>query len=94
MFEEALSIGLEHLGDKNQDVAKLQSRYGECLLKLGKHEEAENKLLVALPILRGTLGVQDKRTQQTIGLIVELYEILDRTEEAEKYRQLLLSQER
>ncbi len=93
VFEEALSIGLEHLGDKNQDVAKLQSRYGECLLKLGKYEEAENKLLVALPILRDTLGVQDKRTQQTIGLIVELYEILDRTEEAEKYRQLLLSQE-
>ncbi|MGD8538147.1 MAG: serine/threonine-protein kinase [Candidatus Aminicenantes bacterium] len=94
VLEEALSIGLEHLGDKNQDVAKLQSRYGECLLKLGKHEEAEDKLLVALPILRDTLGVQDKRTQKTIGLIVELYEILDRIEEAEKYRQLLLSQER
>jgi serine/threonine protein kinase/tetratricopeptide (TPR) repeat protein len=89
IFEEALYLGLKHLGDKNQDVAKLQSRYGECLLKLGKYEEAENKLLGALPILMDTLGEQDIRTQQTIGLIIELYKALDKKNEAEQYRLML-----
>jgi serine/threonine protein kinase/tetratricopeptide (TPR) repeat protein len=94
IFEEALSIGLEHLGEKNQDIAKLHSRYGECLLRLGKNEEAENKLLAALPILMDTLGERDARTQQTIGLLVEVYEALNKKAEAEEYRQLLLSRER
>ncbi|MGB6865165.1 MAG: tetratricopeptide repeat protein [Candidatus Aminicenantaceae bacterium] len=93
IFEEALSIGLQHLGDKNQDIAKLQSRYGECLLKLGKYEEAENKLLAAFPILMDTLGEQNVRTQQTILFLVELYEVLEKEDEAEKYKQLLLSHE-
>lgn len=93
IFEEALSIGLEHLGDKNQDVAKLQSRFGECLLKLGKLEDAENRLRAALPILMDTLGERDRRTQRTIGLIVELYEAINRKDEAEKYRQLLITRE-
>jgi serine/threonine protein kinase/tetratricopeptide (TPR) repeat protein len=94
IFEEALAIGLEQLGDKNQDVAKLQSRYGECLLRLGKYKEAEKKLLAALPILMDTLGESDARTKQTIGLTVELYEALKKKTEAEKYRKLLLSRER
>jgi serine/threonine protein kinase/tetratricopeptide (TPR) repeat protein len=93
IFEEALAIGLEHLGDKNQDIAKLRSRYGECLLNLGEYQEAENKLLAALPVLMDTLGKHDTRTQQTIGVIVELYEALDKKADAEKYRQLLLSPE-
>jgi serine/threonine protein kinase/tetratricopeptide (TPR) repeat protein len=93
IFEEALSIGLEHLGDKNQDIAKLRSRYGECLLNLGKFEKAEGELRAALPILRDTLGEQEKRTQQTLSLLVELYEALDRIDEAEMYRQLLLTHE-
>jgi serine/threonine protein kinase/tetratricopeptide (TPR) repeat protein len=94
IFEEALAIGLAHLGDKNQDIAKLQSRYGKCLLKLGQYEEAEINLLRALPILMDTLGEHDARTQETIGLIIELYEALNSEVEAEKYRQLLLSRER
>ncbi len=93
IFEEALSIGLEHLGDKNQDIAKLRSRYGECLLNLGKFEKAEGELLAALPILRDTLGEQDVRTQQTLSLLIELYEALNKKDEAEKYRQLLLPHE-
>jgi serine/threonine protein kinase/tetratricopeptide (TPR) repeat protein len=93
IFEEALSIGLEHLGDKNQDVAKLRSRYGECLLNLGKFEKAEGELRAALPILRDTLGEQEKRTQQTLSLLIELYEALDRMDEAEMYRQQLVLRE-
>ena len=93
IFEEALAIGLEHLGDKNQDVAKLRSRYGECLLNLGQYEKSENELLAALPVLMDTLGEGDARTQHTIGLIVELYEALNKKDDAEMYRKLLLSPE-
>ncbi|MCK4931345.1 MAG: tetratricopeptide repeat protein [Candidatus Aminicenantes bacterium] len=93
IFEEALSIGLKHLGDKNQDIAKLRSRYGECLLNLGKLEKAEGELLAALPILMDTIGEQNKRTQQTILFLVELYEALDRIDEAEMYRQQLVQRE-
>jgi serine/threonine protein kinase len=74
-------------------IAKLRSRYGECLLNLGKLEKAEGELLAALPILMDTIGEQNKRTQQTILFLVELYEALDRIDEAEMYRQQLVQRE-
>ncbi len=92
IFIEALSIGLEGLGDKNQDVAKLRTRYGECLINLNRFDKAEEQLLKALPILQNSLGKQNERTQQTVRLIIELYETWSKKDEAEKYRGLLVLQ--
>jgi len=92
IFIEALSIGLEGLGDKNQDVAKLRTRYGECLINLNRFDKAEEQLLEALPILQNSLGKQNERTQQTVRLIIELYETWSKKDEAEKYRGLLVLQ--
>jgi len=92
IFEEALSLGLEHLGDKNQDVAKLQSRYGECLINLNRFDKAEEQLLAALPILQNSLGKRNERTQQAVLLLIELYETWGKKGEAEKYRELLILQ--
>ncbi|MFQ6052123.1 MAG: tetratricopeptide repeat protein [Candidatus Hydrothermarchaeota archaeon] len=92
IFVEALSIGLKYLGDKNQDVAKLRSRYGACLIKLKRFENAEEQLLAALPVLRDSLGEQNERTQQTISYLIELYEAWSKEDKAAEYRALLASQ--
>lgn len=87
---EGLMIGRDRLGDKNQDVALLRSKYGGCLLKQKRFDKAQEELLAALPILRSTLGDRDKRTQKTLRFLAELYEARDRLGEAAKYRAFLL----
>jgi serine/threonine protein kinase/Tfp pilus assembly protein PilF len=90
IMAEGLAIGLDRLGDKNQDVAVLRSKYGGCLLKQKRFDKAEEELLAALPILRSTLGDRDKRTQKTLRFLAELYEARGRLGEAAKYRAFLL----
>lgn len=90
IMAEGLAIGLDRLGDKNQDVAVLRSKYGGCLLKQQRFDKAEEELLAALPILRSTLGDRDKRTQKTLRFLTELYEASGKQNKAAKYRAFLL----
>ena len=91
IFVDALANGLRVFGDQNQDVAKLRSKYGSCLIQLKKFDQAEGELLAALPVLRDSLGGQNDATQTLIGRLVELYEAWGKEEEALKYRALLSS---
>jgi len=93
IFVEALTIGVKQLGDKNQDVAKLRSKYGLCLIKLKHFENAEEQLLAALPVLQDSLGEQNEKTQQTINYLIELYEAWSKPNKAEEYRALLKKKE-
>jgi non-specific serine/threonine protein kinase/serine/threonine-protein kinase len=89
-FMEALDLGLKALGEKNQDVAKIRSKYGVCLVKLKKFDEAEKQLLIALPILRETAGEKDEMTQKAIRRLAELYQEWGKPDLAAKYRSLLI----
>jgi serine/threonine protein kinase/Tfp pilus assembly protein PilF len=89
-FTEALNLGFKALGEKNQDVAKIRSKYGVCLVKLKKFDEAEKQLLIALPILRDTAGDKDEVTQKAIRRLLELYQEWGKPDQAAKYRALLI----
>jgi len=91
MFVEALKLGESTLGRENQDVAKLRAKYGFCLIKLEQFERAEEQLLLALPILRNSLGEQNEWTQKMIGYLVELYEAWGKEEAAKEYEKFLIS---
>ena len=92
ILADALATGLQVFGGQNQDVAKIRSKYGACLIQLRKFDKAEEELLAALPVLRDSLGVQNETTQGIISRLVELYEAWGKEEEASKYRALLSSQ--
>ena len=87
-FAEALDFGLKTLGEKNQDVANMRSKYSVCLVKLKKFDEAEKQLLIALPILRDTAGEKDEMTQKAIRRLVELYQEWGKPNQAARYRAL------
>jgi Tfp pilus assembly protein PilF len=92
IFAEARTMGLRVFGDQNQDVAKLRSKYGGCLIQLKKYDQAEGELLAAFPVLRDSLGVQNEATQVVIARLIELYEAWGKEEKASQYRVLLSSE--
>lgn len=94
VLAEALATGQRVFGDQNQDVAKIRSKYGACLIQLKKHDLAEEQLLAAFPVLRDSLGQQNDATQTVIRRLAELYEAWGKAEESSKYRALLSSQEK
>lgn len=94
IFVEALKLGESSLGRENQDVAKLRTKYGFCLIKLEQLEKAEEQMLLALPILRNSLGEQNEWTQKTIGYLVELYEAWGKEEAAKEYEKFLISRQK
>jgi serine/threonine protein kinase/Flp pilus assembly protein TadD len=91
IFEEALTIGKKQLGEQNQDLAKLRSKYGLCLTKLNHFEKAEEQLLAALPILLDSLGEYNEWTQMTISYLINLYTAWDKEAKANEYRAFLSS---
>ena len=94
ILADALATGLQVFGGQNQDVAKIRSKYRACLIQLRKFDKAEEELLAALPVLRDSLGAQNKTTQSIISRLVELYEAWGKKEEASKYRAFLSSQDK
>jgi len=93
IFTEALGFGLEQFGEKNQDVAKLRAKYGECLVKLNDYERAEKQLEIALPLLQESLGVQDSLTQRVISNLAEIYDVRGNPEKAVQLRTLLTAEQ-
>jgi serine/threonine protein kinase len=94
MFVEAVTLGERKLGRENQDVAKLRTKYGFCLINLENLEKAEEQLLLALPVLRNSLGEQNEWTQKTIRYLVELYKVWGKEEIAEEYEKFLISRQK
>jgi tetratricopeptide (TPR) repeat protein len=94
VLADALAMGLKIFGDQNQDVAKVRSKYGTCLIQLKKYDLAEEQLLKALPVLQNSLGEHNLATQTVISRLAELYEVWGKAEEASKYRALLSSREK
>lgn len=90
VLAEALALGLEQLGEKNQDVAKIRAKYGECLVKLNKYELAEEQLEMALSLLKESLGLEDSRTQKVISSLAEICDARGNIDRAAQFRTLLI----
>ena len=91
---EALAFGLKQLGEKNQDVAKIRAKYGECLVKLNKYELAEEQLEIVLSILQDSLGLGDSWTQRVLRSLVEICEARGNAEKATHFRTLLTAKQK
>ncbi len=89
IFAKALPAALKDFGEDNQDLAKFRTKYGACLINLGRHGEAEKQLLAALPVFETSLGGKDEWTQRTIRELVRLYKAWGKDGEALKYKNLL-----
>jgi tetratricopeptide (TPR) repeat protein len=89
ILERAVTLGVGQLGEKSQDLAKVRVKYGACLLKLKRHGPAEEQVLMALPILRASLGDANDGTQRALRLLVDVYDDWGKGEKAGPYRALL-----
>jgi tetratricopeptide (TPR) repeat protein/tRNA A-37 threonylcarbamoyl transferase component Bud32 len=69
-------------------IASLQAHRGECLIKLGRFEDAEQQLLAAGEGLSDD-GPQRRQSQRMINRLVELYAGLGRQEKAAELRAML-----
>lgn len=63
--------------------------HGRCLSVLGRHADAEERLLEGRRILEATLGPRHRHTREALRCLGVAYDGLSRPEEAEKYRALL-----
>ncbi len=60
--------------------------YGECLLKVGRFDEAEQRLLSSLATTEKALGLDNDRTMATLRIIVQLYDAWERPSAAEPFQ--------
>ena len=67
-------------------AANVQSLLGECLLELGRHDEAEPLLVESLETLEAGLGPAHARTQQARERLAALFERTERSAEAAELR--------
>ena len=89
LFEEALPFGLETLGEKNQELAKLRYKYALCLTKLGDYAEAERQLLAGFEVLRNTTSLESYWVQRSVVAFVELYMAWAKPDRAAEFRALI-----
>ena len=64
------------------DIGGWHRGVGECLMLLGRHAEAEDRLLAAHRILVATRSAESGWTVAAINLLVALYEAWDKPAEA------------
>ncbi|MGD2108118.1 MAG: serine/threonine-protein kinase [Phycisphaerae bacterium] len=74
---DRLSLGDRRIGTTRRD-------FGLCLTKLGKYEEAEEELLAAFDNLKA--ANHTSALAVTVNGLIELYENLNRPDEAERWR--------
>jgi tetratricopeptide (TPR) repeat protein len=64
ILARAVALGLAKFGEKNQDVAKVRVKRAECLLALGRPEQAESEATAAREVFHNSLGASDKWTRR------------------------------
>ncbi len=91
-LRRALEISVEELTEDNPRTAAARMSYGVCLRDLHRFEDAEAQLLAAFDWLVQHRGVRDPYTQPTVGHLVALYEAWGKPAEAQRFRDLLVSE--
>ena len=72
---------------------QLRVKFGRCLTALGKYEEAERHIALAYESERDAWGSEDLDAQKGLKALIELYEVSDRSDEAEALRPLVIVSE-
>jgi len=90
---EALETQRRVLGDEHPDTLMSIDTMGRLLFEQGKYEEAMPFFAEAMETRRRVLGDEHPDTLWTINALIKLYEAWDKPEEAQKYREMLPSEE-
>jgi len=89
LLREALEIEASVLPEDHWFGFHTRSLLGQALTDQGRYEEAEPLLLGSYSALRETFGHSDRRSADSIGRLVKLYEKWDRPEKAAEYQDLM-----
>ncbi|MFN7943860.1 MAG: serine/threonine-protein kinase [Blastocatellia bacterium] len=85
---QAIDICQKSLGPDHWRIQRSRSHLGACLLRLRRYREAEEQLRAGYAGLKAALGDRHAETQKAVTRLIELCEILGRTEQAGFYRAL------
>ncbi|MHC4943908.1 MAG: tetratricopeptide repeat protein [Planctomycetota bacterium] len=91
LFAEALEHAEEVLPPDHPEMAWYKIHYGQCLLELDRHEEAEVHLLGGYESLKTTFGEGDERMEEPLRLLIDLYKARKKPAEAQIYTAMLSS---
>jgi non-specific serine/threonine protein kinase/serine/threonine-protein kinase len=86
LFREAIETASAALGEENSELALIKMKFGACLFRQGRYEEAEAWLLDAHRVM---YAAGHQGTQRPVRHLIELYESWGRPEAADRYRELL-----
>lgn len=86
MQQGALENGLKTFGEKHPVVSETLTGVGRAATVLGRYEEAEKALLASLAMKEELLGKDSTRLQSTRDALADLYEAMQRPDEAARYR--------
>jgi tetratricopeptide (TPR) repeat protein len=88
LFQDVLSRGKKLFPD-DWRISVFETHFGECLILMSRHEEAEPLLLESYSKLDSALGPEHQRTQNALRALVKLYEATGEKTAASRFRALL-----
>jgi hypothetical protein len=89
ILSAALMVLTERFPQSSTRIADARARYGQCLLQLGRPEEAEAPLKEAHDALLRALGPHAAETMDAGGILADTLEALGRPSEAAALRQTI-----
>ena len=86
---EVVAAAQETMPEKHRLRAKFHSYHAAILILMKRYKEAEEHLVVALPVLQELLGLKNNQTRSALNSLVDLYAAWDKPQKVEEYRTLL-----
>src|SRR5262249_26255662 len=86
LLREGLEIRKKVLAQGDWRIALTESVLGSCSARLGRHDQAEPRLLGGYAALHAAQGAPPWSLREGLDSIIQLYESWDRPEEAQKWR--------
>ncbi len=86
IYQTVIAAADRVIGEDDWQRWFMHGRYGMCLLSMGKTSQAVTELEFACEGMENRLGLDNPRTREAIGSLIECYEQLNRPEDAERVR--------
>lgn len=87
IYKEVIAAADRVFGDDEWQRWFMHGRYGMCLLSMGRAADAVTELEHACNGMETHLGLDNARTKEAIGKLIECYEALNRSDDAQRLRE-------